>query len=294
MTSTQPTLLAQVDAQPSLGCALPLPGFVRYREKAASKPGLETCVLLHGIGSGSGSWVKLLTGALPNRMLAWDAPGYSDSNPLRSEQPGSQDYAQVLWAWLDELGVKEPVHLLGHSLGCIMAAGAAAQRPERVSRLTLLSPAQGYGTAPADVRERKTTERIQAVQELGLQAMAAQRAPRLLSPQAQPQEIELAVAMMGRLNPGGYFQATHLLGGADIRHDLKTAFAAQPALQQRTQVACGAQDIITPPAACQALANELNLPYTDLGAVGHLCALQASAAVSALLQPSMDTTHVNS
>lgn len=291
MIAPSPSLLTQVDALPTLGCALPLPGFVRYREKAASKPGLETWVLLHGIGSGSGSWVRQLTSALPHRMLAWDAPGYADSNALRVEQPQAQDYARVLWAWLDELGVKEPVHLVGHSLGCIMAAGAAALSPGRVSRLSLLSPAQGYGPAPADVRERKTAERIQAVQNLGLAVMAAQRAPRLLSPESQPQDIELAVAMMSRLNPSGYFQATHLLGGADIRHDLKAAFAAQPELHQRTQIACGALDIITPPTACQSLAKDLGLPYTDLGPVGHLCALQASANVNALLQPSTDTQH---
>jgi pimeloyl-ACP methyl ester carboxylesterase len=287
-----PTLLQQVDAWPSLGSALPLPGFVRYREKPASQAGLTPVVFLHGIGSGSGSWQRLLAGRLPHRLLAWDAPGYADSNPLAAEQPSAQDYARVLWAWLDAMGVKQPVHLVGHSLGCIMAAGAAALQAERVSHLSLLSPAQGYGPAAPEIRARKTAERLQAVQELGMPTMAQQRAPRLLSPSASPEAIELATAMMSRLNPGGYFQATHLLAQADIRKDLKSAFWSQPALHTRTQVACGAQDVITPPGACQALAQDLGLPYTDLGPVGHLCALEAGEAVQSLLESSMEKSYV--
>ncbi len=277
------SLLEHVLADPTWGCALPLPGFVRYREKPATAVGGAGIVLLHGIGSGSGSWHRLLHSAMPQRLLAWDAPGYADSRPLPAEQPLARDYGRVLWAWLDELGETAPVHLVGHSLGCLMAAGAAALQAPRVASLSLLSPAQGYGSAEPAVREKKTQERLQAMQDLGLEKMAAQRAPRLLSPQASAQDIALATHLMAHLNAGGYTQATHMLGLGDIRADLKAAFASQPGLAQRTQVACGAQDVITPPQACEKLARELDLPYTDLGPAGHLCALEASEAVIRLL-----------
>lgn len=285
------SLLQQVQTAPTQGCALPLPAFVRYREKPATAAQAGTVVLLHGIGSGSGSWHRVLSSALPQRLLAWDAPGYADSNPLSAEQPSAQDYGRVLWAWLNELGETQPVHLVGHSLGCLMAAGAAALQAPRVASLSLLAPAQGYGSAEPAVREKKTQERLQAMRDLGLAAMAAQRAPRLLSPAAHAEDVELATFMMSQLNPGGYTQATHMLGQGHIRADLRAAFAQSPSLHAATRVACGALDVITPPAACEKLARELQLPYVDLGPVGHLCALEGSAAVVAVLQSWLSPMH---
>jgi pimeloyl-ACP methyl ester carboxylesterase len=269
------SLLDRMLASPTLGCALPHRGFVRYRQARAEAGGVPL-VLLHGIGSGSGSWIEQLQCEALGHVLAWDAPGYADSTSLKVEQPVADDYAQVLWAWLDELSIQR-VHLVGHSLGCIMAAGAAKLQAHRVQSLTLLSPAQGYGTAGVQVREKKTHDRLQALANLGLVQMAAQRAPRLLSEAANQEQIALAMHLMSHLNEGGYTQATHLLGHADIRAELK-AFRGQS--QAPIRVACGAKDVITPLAACQALASELYAPCLTLQAAGHLCAIEAAHAVS--------------
>jgi pimeloyl-ACP methyl ester carboxylesterase len=203
------------------------------------------------------------------------------------QEPAASDYAQVLWAWLDALNIHE-VHLVGHSLGCIMAAAAARLQPARVKALTLLAPAQGYSTAPAAVREKKRDERLQAMAQLGLQKMAEQRAPRLLTPQANPDQIALAVHMMSRLNEGGYTQATQMLSIADIRADL-LAFRKSSAAP--VQVACGDQDVITPPAACEELARAIQAPYTNLPGAGHLCAVQAAPAIAQLLHHTFESTH---
>ena len=269
------SLLDRMLTSPTLGCALPHQGFVRYRQ-ARAEVGDVPLVLLHGIGSGSGSWIEQLQCDALGHVLAWDAPGYADSTALKVAQPTAADYGQVLWAWLDQLGMKQ-VHLVGHSLGCIMAAGAAKLQAHRVRTLTLLSPAQGYGTAPLDVRLQKTQERLQAVAQMGLQKMAEQRAPRLLSSKASSEQIALATHLMSHLNEGGYSQATHLLGYADIRADLD-AFRQHSAAPIR--VACGEHDVITPLAACQALAAHLQAPCQTLQAAGHLCAIEAAQALT--------------
>ncbi|TAG26935.1 MAG: alpha/beta fold hydrolase [Burkholderiales bacterium] len=281
------TLLERMQEMPTQGVALPFRGFVRYRELNGVKLNgvrshLIPIVLLHGIGSGSGSWLHQLSQTSLGHVLAWDAPGYADSSPLKMAEPAAADYAHVLWAWLDALQIKE-VHLAGHSLGCIMAASAARLQPQRVKALTLLSPAQGYGTAPLEVREKKRDERLQAMAQLGLQKMAEQRAPRLLSPQADTEQIQLATHMMSCLNEGGYTQATYMLSTADIRSDLQ---AFKSASNAPIRVACGDQDVITPPAACQDLAKFIQAAYTDLPTAGHLCALQAPQAVSEIFKSS--------
>ena len=37
------------------------------------------------------------------QLLAWDAPGYGQSDRLEQPQPQAEAYAQRLWAWLDAL-----------------------------------------------------------------------------------------------------------------------------------------------------------------------------------------------
>ena len=53
---------------------------IAYRETGAG-PAL---VLLHGIGSGSAGWLFQLETLKGYRLIAWDAPGYGESENLRS------------------------------------------------------------------------------------------------------------------------------------------------------------------------------------------------------------------
>ena len=148
------TLLEAVAAMPVHHTKLSDGATVRYRQAGlnSSVSAAPTIVLLHGIGSGSASWVRQLTAVQPQAVcvLAWDAPGYADSSPVAAAQPVAADYAQRLGLWLDALGVLQ-AHIVGHSLGCIMAASFAKLYPHRVSQLTLLAPAQGYGAADTDI-----------------------------------------------------------------------------------------------------------------------------------------------
>src|SRR5690348_9889996 len=86
-------------------------------------------VLLHGIGSNASSFEPLMTaldGTYPT--LAWDAPGYGDSQPLAPDWPDAADYCAALSRLLAHLAIKRFV-LVGHSLGNIVAARYAAETP---------------------------------------------------------------------------------------------------------------------------------------------------------------------
>jgi pimeloyl-ACP methyl ester carboxylesterase len=255
---------------------------VRYREAGPALGTQLPLVLLHGIGSGSASWVYQLDSAHTAqkvRVLAWDAPGYADSTSLESSKPLAHDYAQSMWAWLDALGILK-VHLVGHSLGCLMAASAARLQPQRIAALTLLAPAQGYKLAAQDVRSKMVTDRLGMFTDLGAEKLAQARAPALLTPHAHPEHLELATYTMARLHAAGYAQATHMLANADIMADLR-AFLVSSSLP--VTVACGELDTITPAKACRALALAAGAQYVSLGNVGHLCAVQAHLQVNALL-----------
>lgn len=255
-------------------------GEVEFRR--AGSPA-TTHVLLHGIGSGSANWLRQLEAAEQTAgvgLLAWEAPGYGKSEAVGPSQPNAGDYAQRLWGWLDALKVSKPITLVGHSLGALMATRAAVQRPQQVARLVLLSPAQGYGHASSEERQKKLDERLSNLQTLGVQGMAQKRGAAMLSPSAEPALVQYVQMVMAQLNPAGYTQAVHLLMGGDLLTDVRQVVEQGPC---PITVASGDLDTITPPAACQNVAATAGVPWISLGAAGHACALDAAENVNALL-----------
>ena len=235
-----------------------------------------THVLLHGIGSNAGSWQYQLNAAKDNpnvRVLAWNAPGYLGSTHLVMDAPTSKDYAAVMWAWLDGLKVTTPVVLVGHSLGCLVAAAAAAMQPARVRELLLLSPARGYGAVSEAERQEKLESRLATMNKLGIAGMAKARSAALLAPDAPQALLDMASSLMAQLNERGYTQAATMLANGDIAADLAKITCP-------VRVAVGNLDTITPPAACAKVAAQVKTELIDLGAVGHLCALEAPDAVN--------------
>ena len=258
---------------PSQQVATPL-GKVSYR-RAGTGPVL---VLLHGIGSASGSWVRQLQELQSTHtVIAWDAPGYAESDALPMTEPTARDYGEQVWHWLDAAGLDhQAVTLVGHSLGALMAASATALAPERVARLFLLSPAQGYRLASAELRESKLRDRLHALNTLGPTGMAQSRGAAMLSPGADAASVEFIKTTMSQIHPAGYSQAARMLAGADLASEL--ALVHCPVV-----VASGSADTITPAAACEALAQRVGAPYRSLGPVGHACALEAADLIHQLL-----------
>jgi pimeloyl-ACP methyl ester carboxylesterase len=240
-------------------------------------------VLLHGIGSSSGSWRSQIDAAQlgKQQILAWDAPGYGNSTALITEAPTAGEYAAQLWAWLDALQIKQPIQLVGHSLGALIAASATLQEPKRVHELVLLSPALGYAESSDDERQKIIEQRLDNLAKLGPAGMAKARAPAMLSNTATPEMIRYVETMMAAVQPAGYAQAVRMLAQADLLDDLRNLRSQFPALTVR--VACGSQDQITPPLKCALAAKAAGVHLIDLGPVGHACAIEAPHMINLLL-----------
>lgn len=275
--STLPDLLQRFPAQAVAVGA----GTLQFRQSGNTAMA-PTHVLLHGIGSGSASWVHQLQAAQASRsvhVLAWDAPGYGNSTALDDDAPPAAAYAERLWQWLGAMGhgpSSPPLTLVGHSLGCLIAASAARMVPAWIRQLVLLAPAQGYARAGADERKKKLKDRLDALATLGPQGIAQKRGSAMLSSQASAAQIAFVQSVMAEIKPHGYSQAARLLAGGDLLADLAQVSCT-------VQVASGGADGITPLAGCQSVANAAHAPFTLLGAVGHVCALEAPDAVSQLI-----------
>jgi pimeloyl-ACP methyl ester carboxylesterase len=106
---------------------------------------------LHGITATHQAWraaVRELVERTGVSVLAPDLRGRGRSAKLPPPGPGFRRHVEDLVAVLDAFGVERAL-VAGHSMGAYVAAGLAAEHPERVSGLVLVD-----GGAPVKLKER--------------------------------------------------------------------------------------------------------------------------------------------
>jgi pimeloyl-ACP methyl ester carboxylesterase len=118
---------------------------VHYR-RAGSGPPL---VMLHAAPNSSLVLEPLIAPLAEARtVIALDAPGYGESEPLALRRPTIRDYAHALGETLDALGL-DRVDLYGSHTGAKTAVAFAGIRPDRVRKLVL----EGYGIYTPEERD---------------------------------------------------------------------------------------------------------------------------------------------
>lgn len=230
-----------------------------YREAGQG----EYLVLLHGISSGSASWVNQLEVLSHHfHVIAWDAPGYGKSDELLTDQPNATDYAKRLAALFEVLKIEKAI-VVGHSLGALQASAFAALYPEQVEHLVIANLAQGYQRQDEQTQIQVFEKRPKMLKELGAKGMAESRGPHLIYKQ-EPQALALVSEVMQQLTLQGFTHASYLLAYDEIRNYLTD-------LQVPCTVIAGQQDQITPALGIQELAQELQLEqHYIIQDAGHL------------------------
>ncbi|HJQ08934.1 MAG TPA: alpha/beta hydrolase [Candidatus Saccharimonadales bacterium] len=114
------------------------PYALSVQETGKGKP----LVLLHGIASSHVKWRPLIRDLQgdPWWIIAPDLLGFGDSPKPRWNDYTVQEHARMVLALLKRKKVRGPVTIVGHSMGCLVAAHIAATRPGFVERLVLHEP----------------------------------------------------------------------------------------------------------------------------------------------------------
>jgi len=196
-------------------------------------------LLLHGIGSNSRSFRHQSELADAYDVIAWDAPGYgrSDDPPHALSMAENADAAARL---LDELTI-ERAHVLGVSMGGVIAQLLYHRRPLRVASLILVDTTAG-GSSPERLRQR-----LDAIDHLGPRRLAEQRAPQLVRTDAPAALVEELTDIMAEVRPAGYRAAALALAATDLTRLL-------PNISVPTLVMHGEDDAIVPLATGRELA----------------------------------------
>lgn len=96
-------------------------------------------VLLHGIGRTGSVWKHVITllASGPYRAIAFDLLGFGASPKPGWLRYDVDDHAQAVIASIERLKLLEPVVLVGHSMGCLVATRVARLRPDLVRHLVV-------------------------------------------------------------------------------------------------------------------------------------------------------------
>lgn len=237
-------------------------------------------VLLHGIGSSARSWSAQLEGLSDAyRVIAWNAPGYGASSAPAAISPGVEDYTGKLAELLAALKITR-CHLVGHSLGALVAANFAADHSDSVKTLTLASCALGHARLPSDEREKLLRGRLDDIAALGVAGMAQKRAPRLLGPSANAEHVDAVARNMAALDPCGYARAARMLSRGDLLADIARLAPATP-----LQIVFGTADVVTPPSVnARAAQVRPGTPTATIAGAGHALYVEAPEAFNQILR----------
>jgi 3-oxoadipate enol-lactonase len=250
----------------------------------------DALVLLHGIGGCAQVWQPQLD-AFSSRfcVVAWNMPGYGGSEPL--PQMTFPALAEALEALLDTLPGKR-IHLVGHSMGGMVAQEFLRRRAHRATSVCL------YATSPG-LAQPETPEALQAARERARDFMARRIGPldagktmrdmaeslldQLLSPRASEAARAAAIESVSSVPPSVYRDAMRCILSFD-------GTAIVPKIDLPTLVIAGGEDRTIAPAIVEAMARQIRgSRFEIIPGVGHLANLEDPPAFNRVLSDFLDS-----
>ena len=202
-------------------------------------------------------------------------PGYGASAPLPTMT--FPDLAAAAAGWVSSMG-EAPAHVVGLSMGGMIALHLALSDPGAVRSLVLIDTSPAFGFDGATTAEAWVEARLSRLRAGGTPADAARESvTAIVAPHAAAGAIQLAVDAMSRIAPGPFEQAVRCLPTHDVRDELSV-------IDVPTLVIVGELDAETPLPFSQHLA--ATMPRARLEVVpgaGHLSSIERPDLVNPLI-----------
>ena len=228
-------------------------------------------VFLHGVGGGHHAWERQVPyfGKLGYPSHAWDQPGYGKSP---SVEPYDLERVCAALALLIEKLSSEPVVLIGHSMGGLVAQELYVRHPRLIKALALCFTSPAFAGGNSDFTKQFIAARIAPLDQGKTMAeIAAQLIPTMGS------NSKLAEKIMAGVPPDTYRKAVQLLTTFDRRKELAN-------IRVPTLVLSGSDDKTAPPSVMEKMASKIpGAEYVCLDGCGHLGPMDQPDAFNAAL-----------
>ncbi len=242
-----------------------LPAFIEQGE------GDTAVFLLHGVGGGKEAWARNqpVVAAAGYRTIAWDMPGYGDSEVI--SPCTNLLLADALKHLIVHIGAHRNV-LLGHSMGGMIAQELAARYPALLHGLVLYSTSPAFGKADGSWQQQFLQSRFAPLdQGLGMAGLAGKIVPGMFAPDADPARLAEAAALMSRVPAESYRAALSAIVSFNRLAELGD-------LAVPTLCLAGELDLNAPPAVAEKMASRIaGARYQCLPGVGHIANIERPA-----------------
>ena len=237
----------------------------------------NTIIALHGIGGSTNSFAPQASlGHSELNFIAWNMPGYGASPGLQITS--FEALADALMSVINELHLNQ-VHLMGHSIGGMVALEVAARHPDRIASLALLGTTSAFGGRDDTFKKQFLDARL-APLEAGqsMHALARQFVPEIIGSNPNPDAIANAVESMQAVPVDTYKAIMSCL----------VTFNRRESLAELTMPCCliaGSEDTNAPAATMHKMADKIsNSSFHVIESAGHLLNLEHPQATNSLLQ----------
>jgi 3-oxoadipate enol-lactonase len=234
-------------------------------------------VLVHAFPLDRRMWEPQAELAEDCRLLTPDVPGLGESG-LPADGWTVDSFADTLAGWLTALGIEQAI-VGGLSMGGYVALAFARRHTARVKGL-LLADTRAEADSP-DARANRARS-IELVHTQGPGAVIEQMLPKVISDHTRHTQP----AVEGRVRELARAQsAVGVAAALAALRDRPDSMAALKAFRFPVLVLVGSHDTLTPPAAAEAMAEQLSdVTSETLPAVGHLANLEAVAPFNAAVR----------
>ena len=158
----------------------------------------NTIVCLHGIGGDQDSFRPQLESLSDEyRVIAWNMPGYRGSKPL--EHYSFATLGHQFMKWLDAMSL-DKVHLVGQSIGGMLAQHLGFYYPDRVRSLVLIATTSAFGGRDDEFRDQFLRARLAPLDKgETMPGIATRFVPEIVGSAAPAAAIEAATASMSAI-----------------------------------------------------------------------------------------------
>lgn len=235
--------------------------------------GDETVLFLHPIVGTSVYWEPTMHRlAADFRCLAWDAPGYRETDPV--QPPLAASVTESLISFLNVASI-ERCHVVGLSLGAMFALHAVSEHPDRFDKMVLADTSAAFGIDPDEwlddwLGDLRSGRPLTQVVDESITAISAK--------QPDPALQARIVASFSEVSNDAFETASRCIAEHDVSDRLAN-------ITNETLVLVGEYDGETPPDYGRAIADGIpNATFHQMPGVGHLTSIEAPEAFADLVR----------
>ena len=230
-------------------------------------PNKEPIIFLHGIGGDSHSWdFQLEYFSKEYRAVAWDMPGYGSS---KLQKDMTFEYlSESLLNMMDRLEI-EKCHLVGHSMGGMVAQQAIAADSNRFKSLILSATSPAFGKPDGDFQKKFISARLKPLDDgLSMARLAKKQVPTMIGDEPNSKGVEIALKSMSNLSKETYVASMHCLVTFDRRDNLGL-------INLPTLLIAGEKDKNAPAPMMEKMGTKIsNAEYVCIPGAGHLANME--------------------